>query len=151
MFQLLELVTLLLAKKIGGRRSMRVLLQARLDYKYVPISMMSKLASARVLLWARLVNYFFMSKLLWALEQDLKKLLTTRKTLMNRDYLKSKMLVSVNLCLDCTVVFHQYHKCLHRGGWLEVVRSYTNAGEKYVTCKWVQIKPSCTSNITKSS
>ena len=27
--------------------------------------------------------------------------------------------------------FHQYHKCLHRGGWLGVVRSYEVAGKTY--------------------
>ena len=42
-------------------------------------SMMSKLASARVLLQPRLINYLLMSKLLCAPEQDLKKLLTMRK------------------------------------------------------------------------
>ena len=38
----------------------------------IPLSMMSIFASARVLLWAKLINYVFTSKLLWALEQDLK-------------------------------------------------------------------------------
>ena len=109
-FQLLELVLLPLAK-IGTRRSVRVLLQARLQ---VPLFMMSKLALARVLLQVRLLNYLFTSKLLWALEQDSKNY-SPQKTLTSQDHLIYSLSVStsqrtqkLNAC-KCKLMFGLYH------------------------------------------
>ena len=69
LFQLLELVPLPLAKNWQKEHSESTV--ASKTHLQLPLSMMSKLALARVLLQARLINYLT-TKLLWVLKQDSK-------------------------------------------------------------------------------
>ena len=61
---IIPIAAIITGKKLVEGDQSEHCVRARLDYKYVSISVMSKLASVRAQLQARFVNYLFTSKLL---------------------------------------------------------------------------------------